>query len=127
MPALGQPVLLVASGNGESVIYCGYGGNSGAGFHGNGLSDCSNSYIAYAFVNGGQGGEWSHCWVNGNDGGFGGGAGSGPHGGSGGGDDQNCGSSSGGGGGGSHNNRSNQQARFGVHNGNGQVVIDFLY
>ncbi len=125
------------NGNGGSVYSCGYGGNSGAGFYGNGLSDCGNGYFAYSFVNGGQGGEWSNCWIDGNDGGFGGGGGSGPHGGAGGGGysggggggDHNCGStpSSGGGGGGSYNAGSNQQASPGFNIGNGQVVINLIY
>ena len=122
-----------SNGDGGNVISCGYGGNSGAGYYGNGLSDCGNSYISYAFVNGGAGSEYSHCWVNGHEGGFGGGAGSGPHGGSGGGGysggggggDHNCFSSGGGGGGGSYNDGLNPSSSSGVQSGDGEVLISF--
>ena len=118
-------------GSGGAVPGCGYGGNSGAGFTGDGKSDCNNSYYAKSFTNGGAGSDWSHCWSDGNAGGFGGGGGSGPHGGSGGGGysggggggDHNCGDSGGGGGGGSYNSGQDQDNQSGHQSGHGSVTI----
>ncbi len=128
-------ILGGSNGSGGDVLSCGFGGNSGAGFYGDGLSECSNGIIAYSFVNGGHGGEWSQCWQSGNAGGFGGGGGSGPHGGAGGGGysggggggDHNCGNTSGGGGGGSYNAGNNQQAIQGVQSGDGLVIIQLIH
>ena len=119
------------NGSGGAVTNCGYGGNSGAGFSGNGVSACGNSYYAKSFENGGVGSDWSHCWNDGNAGGFGGGGGTGPHGGAGGGGysggggggDHNCGTSGGGGGGGSYNAGQNQDNQAGYQSGHGSVTI----
>ncbi len=119
------------NGSGGSTCNCGYGGNSGAGFLGNGVSDCNNGYYAKSFKSGGQGSDWSHCWSDGNAGGFGGGGGTGPHGGAGGGGysggggggDHNCGQSGGGGGGGSYNAGQNPAGQAGYQAGDGYVKI----
>ncbi len=119
------------SGNGGQISGCSYGGNSGAGLYTDGMSDCNNGIYAKAFVNGGDGSEWSQCWSDGNAGGFGGGGGTGPHGGAGGGGysggggggDHNCGSCGGGGGGGSFNSGQNQNNEGGYEDGDGQVSI----
>jgi len=119
------------NGMGGAVTNCGYGGNSGAGLVGNGLSACGNSHYARSFNNGGQGSDWSHCWNEGNAGGFGGGGGTGPHGGAGaggysgggGGGDHNCGTSGGGGGGGSYNDGQNQDNQAAHESGHGSVTI----
>ena len=118
-------------GQGGNVPGCGYAGNSGAGISGNGKSVCSNSYYAKSFTNGAQGSDWSHCWSDGNAGGFGGGGGTGPHGGGGGGGysggggggDINCGGNGGGGGGGSYNAGDNQDNQAGHEAGNGSVTV----
>ena len=120
------------NGNGGNVSGCSYAGDSGAGMSGNGKSTCGNGYYARSYTNGGQGGDWSHCWSDGNPGGFGGGGGTGPHGGGGGGGysggggggDINCGGNGGGGGGGSYNAGANQDNQAGYASGNGSVTIE---
>jgi hypothetical protein len=118
-------------GAGGSVPNCGYAGNSGAGFSGNGKSPCGNSYYSKSYTNGGEATDYNHCWSDGNAGGFGGGGATGPHGGGGGGGysggggggDINCGGNGGGGGGGSMNAGSDQVNQAGYQAGHGSVTI----
>lgn len=118
-----------AGGNGGTASSCGYGGGGGAGFTGNGTN--INSGHALSFINGGDGASIADNWIDGNIGGFGGGAGTGPHGGGGGGGysggggggDINCGGNGGGGGGGSFNNGTNPVNTPNSNSGHGSVII----
>ncbi len=121
-----------SGGMGGSVDGCGYAGGSGAGYLGNGIN--KDSGHALSFVNGCVGASKCTNWTTGNVGGFGGGAGTGPHGGGGGGGysggggggDVNCGTNGGGGGGGSFNSGTNQVNTANTRSGHGEVTIELL-
>ncbi|MCC6599568.1 MAG: hypothetical protein IT223_02725 [Crocinitomicaceae bacterium] len=120
-----------SGGSGGTMHSCSYSGGGGAGLTGAGQNHGGTN--AQPFISGGAGASASTEWINGNVGGFGGGAGTGPHGGGGGGGysggggggDTNCGGNGGGGGGGSYNGGTNQSNSSGVQSGNGQVIINW--
>ena len=117
------------SGGGGAVTSCQYAGGSGAGFSGNGIN--KNSGHPLSFLNGATGASISDQWSDGNEGGFGGGGGTGPHGGAGGGGysggggggDINCGTNGGGGGGGSFNSGANPSNTSGLNAAPGYIII----